>query len=140
MNDYLYWYIHIGAFLLIAGILTGSIWAASSWGRYWGWDPKEVWSLIAFLTYLGILHGRLEKVIGYFGVAMVSIVAFWTIVMTYVGVNYVLASGLHSYGFGGSGVVRWLLTVAAAETLFLGAGLLAHLSRRHRHGLSTVHS
>jgi hypothetical protein len=50
--------------------------------------------------------------------------------MTYVGVNFVLASGLHSYGFGSSLVVRWLLTVAAAETLFLGAGAYAHMSRR----------
>jgi hypothetical protein len=50
--------------------------------------------------------------------------------MTYVGVNFVLASGLHSYGFGSSAVVRWLLTVATAETLFLGGGAFAHLSRR----------
>jgi cytochrome c-type biogenesis protein CcsB len=130
MADLLYWYIHIGSILLIAGILTGSIWAASSWGRYWGWDPKEVWSLIAFVAYLAILHGRFDRLIGPFGVAMVSIGAFWTIIMTYVGVNYVLATGLHSYGFGGSGVVGWLLVVAAFETLFLGTGLTAYLARK----------
>ena len=130
MSDLLYWYIHVGAILLIAGILTGSIWAASSWGRYWGWDPKEVWSLIAFLAYLAILHGRLERLIGPFGVALVSILAFWTIIMTYVGVNFVLASGLHSYGFGSSAVVRWLILIATAEALFLGAGAFAHMTRR----------
>jgi cytochrome c-type biogenesis protein CcsB len=130
MGDLLYWYIHVGSILLIAGILTGSIWASSSWGRYWGWDPKEVWSLIAFLAYLAILHGRFERLIGSFGVAAISIIAFWTIIMTYVGVNFVLASGLHSYGFGSSAVVRWLLTVGTAEGLFLGAGAFAHLSRR----------
>ena len=54
----LYWYTHVGSILLLAGILTGSIWAASSWGRYWGWDPKEVWSLVAFLAYMAILHAR----------------------------------------------------------------------------------
>ena len=134
MSDLLYWYIHVGSILLIAGILTGSIWAASSWGRYWGWDPKEVWSLIAFLAYLAILHGRLERLIGPFGVAIVSIVAFWTIIMTYVGVNFVLASGLHSYGFGSSAVVRWLILVATAEALFLGAGAFAHFSRRSGKG------
>jgi ABC-type transport system involved in cytochrome c biogenesis permease subunit len=79
MNDLLYWYMHAGAILLIAGILTGSIWAASSWGRYWGWDPKEVWSLIAFLAYLAILHGRFDRWLGSFGVAALSIVAFWTL-------------------------------------------------------------
>jgi len=125
MSDLLYWYIHIGSILLIAGILTGSIWAASSWGRYWGWDPKEVWSLIAFLVYLAILHGRLDRFIGQFGVAALSIVAFWTIIMTYLGVNFVLTAGLHSYGFGGSGVVKWMMIVAGLDAAFLMAGLLA---------------
>ena len=132
MNDLLYWYMHAGAILLIAGILTGSIWAASSWGRYWGWDPKEVWSLIAFLAYLAILHGRFDRLLGSFGVAALSIVAFWTIVMTYIGVNYVLAAGLHSYGFGGASVVRWMMVVAAVEGLFLGVGYLATSTSRRR--------
>ncbi len=128
MNDLLYWYIHIGSILLIAGILTGSIWAASSWGRYWGWDPKEVWSLVAFLAYLAILHGRFDRLIGPFGVAALSIVAFWTILMTYIGVNFVLTAGMHSYGFGGAGVVRWMLIVAALEGLFLFMGLMSHVA------------
>ncbi|MEK7799467.1 MAG: cytochrome c biogenesis protein CcsA, partial [Acidobacteriota bacterium] len=134
MNDLLYWYIHIGSILLIAGILTGSIWAASSWGRYWGWDPKEVWSLIAFLAYLAILHGRFERLIGTFGVAALSIVAFWTVLMTYIGVNFILAAGLHSYGFGGSSVVRSMLIVAAIEGLFLACGFLAHAASRGKFG------
>ena len=61
MNDLLYWYMHVGSILLIAGIMTGSMWASSSWGRYWGWDPKEVWSLVAFLAYMAILHARFER-------------------------------------------------------------------------------
>ncbi len=138
LDDLLYWYIHIGSILLIAGILTGSIWAASSWGRYWGWDPKEVWSLIAFFAYLAILHGRFDRMIGTFGVAALSIVAFWTILMTYIGVNFVLTAGLHSYGFGGSGVVRWMLFVAVLEGLFLTVGFLAEASRRRRAGAQPV--
>jgi ABC-type transport system involved in cytochrome c biogenesis permease subunit len=130
MSDLLYWYVHVGSILLIAGILTGSIWAASSWGRYWGWDPKEVWSLIAFLAYMAILHGRLDRIIGSFGVALASIVAFWTILMTYIGVNYVLATGLHSYGFGSSGIVRTMLIIAGVETAFLLAA--AGANRRNR--------
>jgi hypothetical protein len=121
----LYWYIHAGSILLIAGILTGSLWAASSWGRYWGWDPKEVWSLVAFLAYLAILHGRLDKLVGVFGVAALSIIAFWGILMTYIGVNFVLASGLHSYGFGGGAVVQWMLGVAAIEAIFLLVGMIS---------------
>ncbi len=132
MNDLLYWYLHVGAILLVAGILSGSVWAASSWGRYWGWDPKEVWSLVAFLAYLAILHGRLDRLFGPFGMAALSIGAFWTIVMTYVGVNDILAAGLHSYGFGGAGVARWLLVLAASETAFLAAGSLAYTANRKK--------
>jgi len=117
--DLHYWYILVGSILLIAGILTGSIWAASSWGRYWGWDPKEVWSLVAFLAYMGILHARSDGQIHPFGVAVASIVAFWTILMTYLGVNFVLASGLHSYGFGSTNLVRIMGIIAAAEAVFL---------------------
>jgi cytochrome c-type biogenesis protein CcsB len=119
MSELQYWYIHVGSILLLAGILTGSMWAAESWGRYWGWDPKEVWSLVAFLAYMAILHARAERLIGDFGVAAWSIAAFQTILMTYLGVNFVLASGLHSYGFGDSGVVTWMLIVALAEAAFV---------------------
>jgi len=120
-SDLLYWYLIVGSILLIAGIITGSIWAASSWGRYWGWDPKEVWSLVAFLAYMAILHARSDGQIGPFGVAVASIAAFWTILMTYLGVNFVLASGLHSYGFGSTNLVRVMGGVALAETAFLMA-------------------
>jgi cytochrome c-type biogenesis protein CcsB len=131
MNDLLYWYMHVGSILLAAGIFTGSIWAASSWGRYWGWDPKEVWSLIALLAYMAILHGRFDRLIGPFGTAAMSIIAFWTILMTYIGVNFVLTAGLHSYGFGQSRVVTWMAALALAEIFFLAAGLIAH-NRRGR--------
>ncbi len=132
MNDLLYWYMHVGSILLITGIMTGSVWAASSWGRYWGWDPKEVWSLVAFLAYVAILHGRWDRIIGPFGVAAISIIAFQTILMTYLGVNFVLTTGLHSYAFGDSPVLKWMVLVATAETAFLVWGLAAH--RRSRRG------
>jgi cytochrome c-type biogenesis protein CcsB len=125
-SQLLYWYLHVGAILLIAGILTGSIWAASSWGRYWGWDPKEVWSLVAFLAYMSILHARFDEQIRGFGVAVASIAAFWTILMTYLGVNFVLATGLHSYGFGSSNLVKILAAIAVVEIAFLGIGAFAH--------------
>jgi len=125
MADLLYWYTVVGSILLITGIFTGSVWAASSWGRYWGWDPKEVWSLVAFLAYAAIIHARWEKMIGPFGVAAISIVAFQTILMTYLGVNFVLGIGLHAYGFGDSPVLMWMIVVAAAEAAFLALGWAA---------------
>lgn len=129
MSELLYWYTQVGSILLITGIITGSIWASSSWGRYWGWDPKEVWSLVAFLAYIAILHARWEQMIGRFAIAAWSILAFQTILMTYLGVNFVLSAGLHSYGFGSSSVVNWMVAVAAAELLFLGWGWRASQRR-----------
>jgi cytochrome c-type biogenesis protein CcsB len=126
MHNLLYWYILVGSIFLIAGIITGSMWAASSWGRYWGWDPKEVWSLVAFLAYMAILHARTDKLLGPFGVAAVSIVAFQTILMTYLGVNFVLATGKHSYAMGDTPVLAWMILVALAEVAFLVWGAVAH--------------
>jgi ABC-type transport system involved in cytochrome c biogenesis permease subunit len=119
LYELLYWYMHVGSIFLLAGILTGSVWAASSWGRYWGWDPKEVWSLVAFLAYMAILHLKVDKVIGTFGAAAISILAFQTILMTYLGVNYVLNAGMHSYGMGDSPIVKWMIVVALVEVVFL---------------------
>ena len=129
-SELLYWYIHVGSILLITGIFTGSIWAASSWGRYWGWDPKEVWSLVAFLAYMAILHARFDEQIRSFGVAVLSIAAFWTILMTYLGVNFVLAAGLHSYGFGSSNLVLILTIVAVVESAFLFTGWFSYQKAR----------
>ncbi|HYG69452.1 MAG TPA: cytochrome c biogenesis protein CcsA [Anaeromyxobacteraceae bacterium] len=129
MADLNYWYMFVGSILLIVGIMTGSMWAAESWGRYWGWDPKEVWSLVAWLAYMAILHGRVDRLLGQFGVAVTSILAFQTILMTYLGVNYVLGTGLHSYGFGDSPIATWMLVVALAEAIFLSWGYLAY--RKH---------
>lgn len=126
----LYWYLMVGSILLIAGILTGSIWAASSWGRYWGWDPKEVWSLVAFLAYMAILHARFDGMIGSFGVAVCSIAAFWTILMTYLGVNFVLAAGLHSYGAGSSSLVRIMGGILLVEVAFVLAAWRANRAAR----------
>jgi ABC-type transport system involved in cytochrome c biogenesis permease subunit len=126
MSDLLYWYMFVGSILLIAGIFTGSMWAASSWGRYWGWDPKEVWSLVAFLAYMAILHAKHAGYIARFGIAVSSILAFQTIIMTYLGVNFVLATGMHSYGMGDSPVVTWMVIVALVEAAFLVWGWAAH--------------
>jgi ABC-type transport system involved in cytochrome c biogenesis permease subunit len=131
MYDLLYWYMFVGSILLLAGILTGSMWAASSWGRYWGWDPKEVWSLVAFLAYMAILHAKVDRWIGQFGVAAISVAAFQTILMTYLGVNFVLTTGMHSYGMGDSPVVKWMVITLVAEAAFVAWGVVAYRKNRH---------
>ncbi|OCC15442.1 Cytochrome c-type biogenesis protein CcsA/ResC [Dissulfuribacter thermophilus] len=86
----------VGFPLLTIGIVTGSIWAEEAWGRYWGWDPKETWSLITWLWYAAILHQRLT--VGWRGrrAAIMTIIGFLTLIFTFIGVNFLL-SGEHSY-------------------------------------------
>ena len=106
--------IQVGVVLLAAGTVLGGIWADYSWGRFWGWDPKETWALISLLGYLALLHGRLVGWIKEFGLAVGSVLIFFLIVMAWYGVNYVLGQGLHSYGFGSGrgGVCGRLCSVA----------------------------
>jgi ABC-type transport system involved in cytochrome c biogenesis permease subunit len=137
VNRVLYWYIHVGCLLLTAGIITGSVWAASSWGRYWGWDPKEVWSLVALLAYLALLHARKERIVSPFAIAAISIVAFQGILMTYLGVNFVLSAGLHSYAMGDSPVARWMILIAVVEIAFL---LFAVAARKRQQTLGSAAS
>jgi len=183
LDRLLYGYILAGSLLLLIGIVTGSMWAAASWGRYWGWDPKEVWSLVALLGYLAIVHVRLPQprtaalpllaggvlALGVFGAvtlrlgpigvgkalalatvalaaayflfaqsvfatAAKSITAFWLIIMTYIGVNYVLGTGLHSYGFGVGAVASRTCLIGAVDlaiVLLFGA---VYAIRRRRTG------
>ena len=126
----LYWCLMAGSLLLLVGILTGSMWANSSWGRYWGWDPKEVWSLAAFLGYMALLHARRKGFVGPFGTAAWSVAAIWLIVGTYLVVNFVLPIGLHSYASGSSEIVTWLALVATAEATFVAACYLRYARRR----------
>ncbi len=90
----------VGLYLLTIGTFLGGVWANESWGRYWGWDPKETWALISVLVYAIILHVRLiPKLKGLFTFNFLSLISFSSVVMTYFGVNYYL-SGLHSYATG----------------------------------------
>jgi len=90
----------VGLYFLTIGTFLGGIWANESWGRYWGWDPKETWSLITIVIYSFIVHMRLiPSLKGVFNYNMASILGFASVLMTYFGVNYYL-TGLHSYGKG----------------------------------------
>lgn len=90
----------IGLVLLVIGNFLGGIWANESWGRYWGWDPKETWAYISILIYAIILHLRLvAKLYSPYIFALLSSIGFASILMTYFGVNFYLA-GMHSYATG----------------------------------------
>lgn len=91
----------IGLYMLTIGTFLGAIWANESWGRYWGWDPKESWALITILVYTFITHMRkIPNLNSVFALSFASFIGFSSVLMTYFGVNYLL-SGLHSYGGGG---------------------------------------
>lgn len=104
LADAAYRSIQVGVVLLAAGTILGGVWADYSWGRFWGWDPKETWALIALLGYLAILHGRLAGWVKPFGFMIWSVLSFDLVIMAWYGVNFVLGAGLHSYGFGGGGL------------------------------------
>ncbi len=111
--------IQIGSLFLITGILLGAVWANVSWGRFWGWDPKETWALICWFVYIVFLHGRSAGWLAWRGLAVASVAAFPVVIMTYYGVNYYL-SGLHSYGAGSSPGIPWqVFAYLGVETLFL---------------------
>jgi cytochrome c-type biogenesis protein CcsB len=120
--------IQIGCVLLAAGIILGGVWADYSWGRFWGWDPKETWALIAFLGYVALLHARLTGLVRAFGTAAGAVVAFSLVVMAWYGVNFVLGAGLHSYGFGAGGV-EYVSAFVFAHILFVGFAIAVRRSR-----------
>ena len=90
----------VGLIMLTIGNFLGGQWANESWGRYWGWDPKETWALISIMIYAFVLHMRLIPGLkGKWMFNLMSIIAFASIMMTYFGVNFYL-TGLHSYASG----------------------------------------
>ncbi|MFA6235707.1 MAG: cytochrome c biogenesis protein CcsA [Bacteriovorax sp.] len=113
--DIIYTTLKWGTTLLAGGVILGGVWADYSWGRFWGWDPKETWSLIVLCVYMAILHGRYTTWIKTDRFITVTAGAFMSVMMAWFGVNYILASGLHSYGFSEGGAI------------FLGSFFLAQI-------------
>jgi len=90
----------VGLYFMTAGVFLGGVWANESWGRYWGWDPKETWALITVLVYAFVTHmHRIPGMRGTFAFNMASFISYSSVMMTYFGVNYFLG-GIHSYASG----------------------------------------
>jgi cytochrome c-type biogenesis protein CcsB len=130
MHFWLYRVLQLGVLLLAAGTILGGVWANYSWGRFWGWDPKETWALIALLCYITTLHGRLAGWWTQFGLVVASVVCFLAVLMAWYGVNFVLGKGLHSYGFGIGGET-YVVTFVVLDLLFVVFAIWRrHVSRQ----------
>lgn len=109
----------LGILFLTIGNFLGAVWANESWGRYWGWDPKETWALISIGIYAIVLHLRFMGFANMpFVFASASVLAFYSILMTYFGVNYFL-SGKHSYASGDPIVLQWYVYAFVLSTIAL---------------------
>ncbi len=125
----------VGLALMTTGTFLGAVWANESWGRYWGWDPKETWALITVVVYAIVTHLHMVKKWNNPWIFnLLSVLAFSSVLMTFLGVNYFL-SGMHSYGQtdGMAGVFTY---IAVAFGL---VGILGILSwRKNRGGLMKI--
>jgi ABC-type transport system involved in cytochrome c biogenesis permease subunit len=112
----------------IVGTILGGIWANESWGRFWGWDPKENGALLICLTQIAILHGRMGGYLREHGLCAATAFGGTVIAFSWFGVN-LLGVGLHSYGFT-SGISRALWTYYGLQWGIVGLGLVAWLRER----------
>jgi cytochrome c-type biogenesis protein CcsB len=116
----------VGIGLATVGTFLGGVWANESWGRYWGWDAKETWALVIVIAYSVVLHLRLiPKWKGTYIFNVVSVVAFGSVLMTFIGVNYYLSKGMHSYGAGDTPVFpvwAWIV-ILSVIALIVVAGI-----------------
>jgi ABC-type transport system involved in cytochrome c biogenesis permease subunit len=123
LSGFIYKSMQVAVILLAAGTILGGLWADVAWGRFWGWDAKEVWALISLLVYTAILHGRYAGWFGAFGLAAGSVLGASAIIMAWYGVNYWLRTGLHTYAQGSNDqmqhyvfafiLAQWALLAAA---------------------------
>jgi len=131
LHQFIYRATQVGVLLLAIGTILGGVWAYYSWGRFWGWDPKENWALISLISYLIVLHGRFAGWWGNFGLSFGSVFCFWNVVMAWYGVNFVLGSGMHAYGSGAGGGI-YVVSVGLFDVVFLAAGTIAYWNAKKK--------
>ena len=129
----------VGLYFMTAGVFLGGVWANESWGRYWGWDPKETWALITVLVYAFVTHmHRIPGLRGRFAFNLAAFFSYSSVMMTYFGVNYFLG-GMHSYASGSSfKIPLWSYVVVLA---LVGLSVLAYRKQQKLlpdHGIQDV--
>jgi ABC-type transport system involved in cytochrome c biogenesis permease subunit len=124
LATYTYRAMQIAVVLLALGTVLGAWWASEAWGRYWGWDPKETGAVIALLGYVIPLHARYAGWIREFGLAVSAVLCYAGIILSWYVINFVIAAGLHSYGFSGGGG-WWVLWAGLLnlEWLLIASGI-----------------
>lgn len=127
--------LYMGIALLIPGTILGGIWAAESWGRFWDWDPKESWAFISSCIYLIWIHAYRFNRISHFGLAVGAVTGLLAISFTWYGVNYILGTGLHSYGFGSGGEGLYYLFLII-ELIFLCYALTIYYRSQNKRRVS----
>lgn len=110
--------IRMALLLLTLGTILGARWADYSWGRFWSWDPKEVWALITILFFAVILHGRLARYYGPIGVMIGALLSSIAVIMTWYGINFVFKGSMHSYGGEATGATIFLITFSLLNLLW----------------------
>lgn len=129
LSFYAYRAVQVGVILLAAGTILGGVWAEYSWGRFWGWDPKETWALIALLGYLALIHARFKGMVSHIGFLAGCVGAFLGVLMAWYGVNFVLGAGLHTYGFS-SGGMSVVATYSSIQLLFVAYAVFLYKKDR----------
>ncbi|NQU25587.1 MAG: cytochrome c biogenesis protein CcsA [Candidatus Nealsonbacteria bacterium] len=118
-----------GVLLLLIGTFLGAGWADYSWGRFWGWDKKEVWALITLLGYLAILHARYTNWLGNRGMTAWSVSCFSLVLVTWYLINF-LKGGLHNYGLSGGEAPYYVVGAIVLQLLFVAAAVIASYIRQ----------
>jgi ABC-type transport system involved in cytochrome c biogenesis permease subunit len=131
LSNFIYRAMQVGVLLVAAGTILGGVWADYSWGRFWGWDAKEVWALVTLLVYLVPLHGRFAGWVHTFGLVMASVVCFLSVLMAWYGVNFVIGVGLHTYGFSKGGG-QWSVGMVTLTVLSFAAAAAWRRARCQR--------
>ena len=124
--------------LLAAGTFLGGVWAASAWGRFWGWDPKEVWALISLLGYIAVLHARYVVWVKHFGLAVLAVACFTLVIAAWYGVNFLMGAGLHSYGCTASAGQAYVAGAVVLQTLYVLAAAVRTYGVGDSPALSTL--
>ena len=122
MHFWLYRVLQLGVLLLASGTILGGVWANYSWGRFWGWDPKENGALLIVLWNALILHARWGGLVRDRGIANLAVFGNIVTSFSWFGVN-MLGIGLHSYGFMDA-AFKWLVAFVASQVVIIGLGLL----------------